>query len=311
MDRLKAMEYFLSVSRSRNFTETARQFAVSATSVSRLITDLEKELNVKLLLRSTRQVMLTEAGQEYAHQLEGILWSINHAHNSITAISSSPQGLLRVHSRVMFGIGVLTPLIARFRTLYPDIKIELLLSETYADLRQQQIDIDFRISPPVEAGLKRRILFKSERYLVASPDYIATMPELSTPAQLNNHACLCYQKPGERYICWYLSDKGTEEASLNPRHISNNGIALLELARLGEGIALLDDYTVANDIAQGKLVRLLPEFRVTNSSFEDGIYATIQDSPIIPAKIRAFLDFVAEEVSGHERRFLAYRQLRS
>ncbi|NLY63964.1 MAG: LysR family transcriptional regulator [Alcaligenaceae bacterium] len=309
MDRLKAMEYFLSVSRSRSFTETARQFAVSATSVSRLITDLEQELNVKLLLRSTRQVMLTEAGQEYAHQLEDILWSINHAHNSITAISASPQGLLRVHSRVMFGVGVLTPLIARFRTQYPDIKIELLLSETHADLRQQQIDIDFRISPPVEAGLKRRILFKSERYLVASPDYISTMPELVTPAQLSNHACLCYQKPGERYICWYLSEKGTKEVTMQPRHISNNGIALLELARLGEGIALLDDYTVANDIAQGRLVRLLPEFRVTNSSFEDGIYATIQDTPIIPAKIRTFLDFVASEVSGHERRFLAYRQV--
>ncbi len=303
------MEYFLSVSRSRSFTETARQFAVSATSVSRLITDLEQELNVKLLLRSTRQVMLTEAGQEYAHQLEDILWSINHAHNSITAISASPQGLLRVHSRVMFGVGVLTPLIARFRTQYPDIKIELLLSETHADLRQQQIDIDFRISPPVEAGLKRRILFKSERYLVASPDYISTMPELVTPAQLSNHACLCYQKPGERYICWYLSEKGTKEVTMQPRHISNNGIALLELARLGEGIALLDDNTVANDIAQGRLVRLLPEFRVTNSSFEDGIYATIQDTPIIPAKIRTFLDFVASEVSGHERRFLAYRQV--
>ncbi|WP_264300328.1 type 2 periplasmic-binding domain-containing protein [Advenella kashmirensis] len=78
---------------------------------------------------------------------------------------------------------------------------------------------------------------------------------------------------------------------------------------MGEGIALLDDYTVANDIAQGRLVRLLPDFRVTNSSFEDGIYATILDTPMIPAKIRVFLDFVASEVSGSDRRFLAYRQL--
>ncbi|MGH8813939.1 MAG: LysR family transcriptional regulator, partial [Advenella sp.] len=178
MDRLKAMELFLSVSRSGSFTETARQFGISPTSVSRMITELEQSLNVRLLLRSTRQVMLTEAGQEYAHQLEGILWSINHAHDSITAISTSPQGLLRVHSRVMFGLGVLTPLIARFRTLYPDIHVELILAEAQADLRLAQIDIDFRIAPPVEAGLKRRILFKSERHLVASPDYIASMPAL-------------------------------------------------------------------------------------------------------------------------------------
>lgn len=309
MDRLRAMELFLSVSRTGSFTETARQFGVSPTSVSRMITDLEQELTVRLLLRSTRQVMLTEAGQEYAHQLDGILWSIHHAHDNITAISSSPQGLLRVHSRVMFGVGVLTPLIARFRTLYPDIHVELLLAEAQADLRLQQIDVDFRIAPPVEAGLKRRILFKSERYLVASPDYIATMPELTSPPQLTNHACLCYLKPGERYVCRFMSEKGVEEVPLNPRHVTNSGIVQLELARLGEGIALLDDYTVANDIAQGRLVRLLPDFRVTNSSFEDGIYATILDTPMIPAKIRVFLDFVAAEVSGSDRRFLAYRQL--
>jgi DNA-binding transcriptional LysR family regulator len=309
MDRLKAMELFLSVSRSGSFTETARQFGISPTSVSRMITELEQALNVRLLLRSTRQVMLTEAGQEYANQLEGILWSINHAHDSITAISTSPQGLLRVHSRVMFGLGVLTPLLARFRTLYPDIHVELILAEAQADLRLAQIDIDFRIAPPVEAGLKRRILFKSERHLVASPDYIASMPALTTPAQLADHALICYLKPGEGYVFRFLSDKGIDEVALHPRHVTNNGIAQLELARLGEGIALLDDYTVANDIAQGRLVRLLPDFRVTNSSFEDGIYATILDTPMIPAKIRVFLDFVASEVSGSDRRFLAYRQL--
>ncbi len=309
MDRLKAMELFLSVSRNGSFTETARQFGISPTSVSRMITELEQALNVRLLLRSTRQVMLTEAGQEYANQLEGILWSINHAHDSITAISTSPQGLLRVHSRVMFGLGVLTPLIARFRTLYPDIHVELILAEAQADLRQAQIDIDFRIAPPVEAGLKRRILFKSERHLVASPDYIASMPALTAPPQLADHALICYLKPGEGYVFRFLSDKGIDEVALHPRHVTNNGIAQLELARLGEGIALLDDYTVANDIAQGRLVRLLPDFRVTNSSFEDGIYATILDTPMIPAKIRVFLDFVASEVSGSDRRFLAYRQL--
>lgn len=309
MDRLKAMELFLSVSRSGSFTETARQFGISPTSVSRMITELEQALNVRLLLRSTRQVMLTEAGQEYAHQLDGILWSINHAHDSITAISTSPQGLLRVHSRVMFGLGVLTPLVARFRSLYPDIHVELILAEAQADLRLAQIDIDFRIAPPVEAGLKRRILFKSERHLVASPHYIATMPALTAPPQLADHALICYLQPGEGYAYRFLSDKGIEEVALQPRHVTNNGIAQLELARLGEGIALLDDYTVANDIAQGRLVRLLPDFRVTNSSFEGGIYATILDTPMIPAKIRVFLDFVASEVSGSDRRFLAYRQL--
>lgn len=126
---------------------------------------------------------------------------------------------MRVHSRVMFGLGVLTPLIARFRTLYPDIHVELILAEAQADLRQAQIDIDFRIAPPVEAGLKRRILFKSERHLVASPDYIASMPALTAPPQLADHALICYLKPGEGYVfAFCLTRALTRWPAPAPRH---------------------------------------------------------------------------------------------
>lgn len=306
MDRLRAMELFLSISQTQNFSETARRFGVSATAVSRMITDLENELNVKLLLRSTRQVALTESGQEYARELEGILCRINELRTNITAISSAPQGVLRVHSRVMFGLGVLPPLIAEFRKRYPDIQIELTLAEAQVDLRRNPIDIDFRISPPVEAGVKRRKLFVSDRYLVASPAYLASKPPLQKPDDIRRHDCLAYQLPGDE--CTWLFKQGDQLDTVvfKPRHVSNSGIALLELARLGEGLVLLDDYTVYNDIRQGRLVRVLPDHRITNKSFDQGMYATISDTPIVPAKIRLFLDFVAERVAGPELRFAAH-----
>lgn len=147
MDRLKAMELFLSVSRTHSFTDTAELFGVSATSVSRMITNFEHELGIALLHRSTRQLLLTEAGQEYARKLEGILWRLDDAKNTTTAISSSPMGTLRIHSRTMLAIGVLTPLIANFRHVYPDIMVELYCGEAAVDLREQKVDIDFRISP--------------------------------------------------------------------------------------------------------------------------------------------------------------------
>ncbi len=307
MDRLRAMEFFLSVSKTRNFSTTARDFGVSATAVSRLITDFENALDVKLLLRSTRQIVLTESGEEYARQLEGILWNINAAHANITAIREAPKGLLRVHSRMMFGLGVLPPLIARFRRLHRDIHIELILSETPADLRRDQIDIDFRISPPVEAGVKRRILFRSARYLVASPAYLAERALPATPADLVQHDCLAYLRPGGENV-WHFSQGGqVEDLPFQPRHASNNGMALLELARLGEGIALLDDYTVHADLERGSLVRLLPDYQVTNTTYEEGMYATILDTPMVPAKLRLFLDFVVEHVSGESNRFIALR----
>ncbi|WP_340522631.1 LysR family transcriptional regulator [Cupriavidus necator] len=300
------MEFFLSISKTESFSETARQFGVSATSVSRMITDFEDQLNVKLLMRSTRQVVLTEAGQEYARELDGILWNINQAHRNITEIRAAPKGTLRVHSRMMFGLGVLPPLVAAFRRQYPDIQVELVLSEAKTDLRRNNFDIDFRISPPVEAGLKRRILFKSERYLVASPVYLERRAALEKPADILEHDCMAYLLPGSHYSWQFKHGDTVEEVSFKPRHVTNNGVALLELARIGEGIALLDDYTVQKDISQGTLLRLLPGFRVTNTTFEEGMYATILDTAMIPAKIRLFLDFVASRVSGEALRFTAY-----
>lgn len=306
MDRLRAMELFLSISQTRNFSETARRFGISATGVSRMITDIEEELKVKLLLRSTRQVALTESGQEYARQLEGILWRINELQANITAISSAPQGLLRVHSRVMFGLGVLPPLIAAFRKLYPEIHIELTLTEAAVDLRRNQFDVDFRISPPVEAGVKRRMLFQSERHLAATPGYLAGKPALQAPEGILEHDCLAYELPGNEYTWLFKQEERLTEIAFKPRHVSNNGIALLELARLGEGLVLLDDYTVHNDLRAGRLVRVLTDYRISNKGFDEGMYATILDTPIIPAKIRLFLDFVAEHVAGPELRFAAH-----
>ena len=268
-----------------------------------MITEFEDGLKVKLLLRSTRQVTLTESGQEYADQLEGILWSINQAHTSITAISSAPQGRLRVHSRTMFGQQVLPGLIAKFRLAHPDILVELILSEAKADLIKNNIDIDFRISPPEEAGVKRRMLFIGERYLVASPDYIAKIQSPNKPQDLMNLQCLAYYLPGRENIWFFRKGDASEELRFSPRHLTNNGIALLEWARLGEGIALLDDYTVYKDIQSGRLVRLLPDYDVSNTTFEEGMFATIVDTAIIPAKVKLFLDFVANHVSGTGQRF--------
>jgi DNA-binding transcriptional LysR family regulator len=306
MDKLRAMELFQSIAQTRNFSETARRFGISATGVSRMITEIEEELKVKLLLRSTRQVALTESGQEYARQLDDILWRINELQDNIIAISTAPQGQLRVHSRMMFGLGVLPPLIASFRKLYPSIHIELTLAEASVDLRRSQVDIDFRISPPVEAGVKRRMLFQSDRFLVASPSYLAAKSALQVPEDILAHDLLAYQLPGDVYTWHYEQPEQLREITFKPRHASNSGIALLELARLGEGIALLDDYTVHNDIQQGRLIRVLSDYRISNKGFDEGMYATILDTPLIPAKIRLFLDFVAEHVAGPELRFSAH-----
>lgn len=266
-------------------------------------------------MRSTRQIALTESGQEYALKLVDILERVNDAHTSITAISHAPQGVLRVHARVMFGLGVLPPLLAGFRKLYPRIRVELALTEVAVDLRRDGFDIDFRVAPPVEAGIKRRKLFQGERHLVAAPRYLLKRPALATPSSVLLHDCLSYEIPGNAHAWWFRPRGGLQDAeciAFTPRHVSNNGIALLELARMGEGLVLLDDYTVHDDLREGRLVRVLDGFDISNrNSFEDGMYVTILDTDIIPAKIRLFVDYVAEHVAGPQLRFAAHRPART
>jgi DNA-binding transcriptional LysR family regulator len=150
------------------------------------------------------------------------------------------------------------------------------------------------------------MLFQSERHLVAAPAYLAGKPVLQKPEGILEHDCLAYQLPGDQYTWLFRQQDQLSEIAFNPRHASNNGIVLLELARLGEGLVLLDDYTVHNDIRLGRLVRVLSDYRISNKGFDEGMYATILDTPIIPAKIRLFLDFVAEHVAGPELRFAAH-----
>lgn len=150
------------------------------------------------------------------------------------------------------------------------------------------------------------MLFLSERHLVATPGYLASKPELKEPGDILAHHCLAYQLPGERYTWFFKREEQVTEVVFKPRHVCNNAIPLLELARLGEGLVLLEDYTVHEDIRRGRLVRVMSDYRITNKGFEEGMYATILDTAIIPAKVRLFLDFVADHVAGPELRFEAH-----
>jgi len=139
-------------------------------------------------------------------------------------------------------------------------------------------------------------LLRSERILVAAPDYVARMPKLRQPGDLTAHNCLTYWM-GPDDVVWKFMRKGKLSEIVVPSTFgSNNGIILCDLAVQGHGIALLDDYTVAGELKAGKLVRLMPGFQVTNSSFDEGIYATFLESSYLPEKIRVFVDYMAEQV---------------
>jgi DNA-binding transcriptional LysR family regulator len=299
MSRLQAMELFVGAVREGSFSAAGRRAGLSPASVARHVSMLEADLGVQLLNRTSRSLALTEAGQAYYARVQQILQDIQEADDAATALQSTPRGLLRVHSRMMFGMRVVTPLIPAFQARFPELRVELRLSERPAHLPEQEFDIDLRIGPSPDSSLKQRLVLCSERILVASPDYLATRPAVAAPRDLPAHRCLTYSAGPEDVVWRFTRGGGVEELSMSSGFSTNNGEVLRQLAIAGHGVALLDDYTVRRDLEAGRLSRLLPDWRVTNSvHFGSGIYAVFHQSKLMPAKTRAFLDFLVETLPG-------------
>jgi DNA-binding transcriptional LysR family regulator len=301
MGRMQAMELFVSAVKEGSFSAAGRRCGLSPASVSRHIGDLEARLGIQLLNRTTRHLALTEAGKAYLQRIETALHGIEDAEAAALALQTTPRGTLRIHSRTLFGMTVLTPLLPQFQKLYPELKVELRLSERRVQLREDDFDIDLQIAAPKDPSLMQRRLVAAERILVAAPDYIARMPAVRGPEDLAAHNCLTYWM-GADSVVWTFMRKGKlTEIAVPSAFTTNSGYVLCQLAILGHGIALLDDYTVSREVKSGRLQRLLPAYRVTNSSFDEGIYAIFLQTNYLPGKIRAFLDFMAANVSGQVR----------
>jgi DNA-binding transcriptional LysR family regulator len=297
MNRLQAMELLVVTVREGSFSAAGRRVGLSPASVSRHIGELEVQLGVQLLNRTTRHLSLTEAGKIYTHRVEQVLHSIEDAEAAALALQSAPRGTLRVHSRTMFGTTVLTPLIPKFQKQYPELKVELRLSERRVQLREEEFDVDLQIAAPRDPSLMQRRLLASERILVAAPDYVGRMPALRDPDDLAGHHCLTYWLGSEDFVWTFMRKGNLQEMIVPSTFTSNNGHVLKQLAVMGHGIALLDDYTVAREVESGRLVRLLRNYRITNSTFDEGIYATFLQASYLPEKIRVFLDFMTANVS--------------
>lgn len=298
MRRLQAMELFASAVREGSFSAAARHAGLSPAAVSRQVAALEATLGTQLLNRTSRSLVLTEAGREYLARLEPILQDIAAAEAAAAALQATPRGVLRLHSRTMFGLQVVAPLLPAFQQRYPELRVELRLAEHAARLAEDDVDIDLRIGAPPAGALMQRLLLRSERVLVASPGYLARHPPVRAPADLAAHDCLTYWLGPEDATWRFLAKGALQELRIAARTTSNNGEVLRRLALAGHGIALLDDYTVREALAAGTLVRLLPQWQVTNASFEPGIYAVFRQTSLLPAKTRAFLDFLVAALPG-------------
>jgi DNA-binding transcriptional LysR family regulator len=290
MDRLAAMEAFARVAETGSFSAAARLLRLSKSQVSRQVGQLEAELGVRLLQRTTRSLSLTEAGRGYYDRVAQILAQVEEAELSVSRLQTAPRGRLRVSAPISFSILRLAPALPEFHALYPEILIDLSLNDRIVDLLDGEFDMAIRVGRLADSSLIARRLAPLTRFVCASPAYLAAHGAPLRPADLKGHAVLCYSN-ADRLEEWRFIG---ESVAVKGALCANNGDLLRSAALAGMGIADLPDFLVGEDVAAGRLVSLLDGFIAQDGA----VHAVYPHSRHLSPKVRVFIDFLAERWGG-------------
>mgnify|MGYP003627589928 CR=1 FL=1 len=291
-DRARALEIFAAVADQGSFSAAGRQLGLTPSAVSRAVDRIEERLGVRLLLRTTRALSLTAEGHSYLCAARRILTDLGDAEQAI-ADQGAPRGRLRVSAALSHGRLCIVPLLGKFTARYPHILVDISLTDTVVDIAAGETDIGIRFGPLTDSPLTARKLGESRRVIVASPDYIARHGVPAVPEDLHEHNCLSFNFRRAEPI-WPFRRNG-EDFVLNVHGgiEANNGETLGQLAADGIGIARVGAFSVAAEIADGRLVPLLEDY---NPGDIEEIHAVFVGGTNMPARVRAFVDFLVEEL---------------
>ena len=291
MDKLAAMHTFVAVVEHGGFSAAARSLAVSTTLVSRRVAELEKSIGVQLLQRSTRRVELTESGQAYLERCKRLLADLHDTEAALGQLQDNPSGLLRVNAPLSFGFRHIAPAIAAFQRRYPQVEVDLSMTDRFVDVVDEGFDVVIRASrSSTDESLISRRLADLEMRTAASPDYLTLRGTPQLPEQLVDHDCLLYN--GRRQ--WhYIDPQGQQSTTtVSGRFNCDNGDAILALARAGLGIAQVPTFMWPAD---GSLRALLPDHRCLSGS----IRALYPPNRHLSTRVRLFVEFLSDYFRIH------------
>ncbi len=297
MDRIEGLRSFVKVVELGSFSEAGRALRLSRSAVSKHIGDLEAELGVQLLNRTTRHVAPTDAGQAYYERVVVILADLDAADSAVADQQASPRGLLRVNAPMSFGTLLLGPAIADFMALYPELRLQLTLSDAQIDPVQEGLDVTLRIAELEASSLIARKIMPIERVICAAPAYLDKHGMPQHPSELRDHACLTYGflSTGNQ---WKLSGRdGDHWIQPSWTLCANNAEVLRDAAIGGRGIALLPTFLAAEALAAGRLKTFLTDYEAPPLA----LYAVYPPTRALALKVRLFIDFLVERFGPRRR----------
>ena len=300
MDQFKALRYFVKVVESGNFTKAARFFNVPASSLSRRVADLESSLGATLLKRSTRVVKLTEIGQEYYQQVCDVLAQLEQSNEAVRSYQTQPMGKLSISAMTGFGERILLPLLDEFSELYPEVVLDVHLSDELSAIGRDDVDIAIRGGYAPNERVVAIKLMENQFIPAASKAYLEQFGTPKHPLELRDHKGLYYRAPTgpTPWICEI--DGQWQDVSAPVVASSNGGVWIIDKAIKGQGIVMLPRWVLKNYLERGDLIELKFDPVVSTTQNPDfGIFILYQKQRYHVPKIKAAVDFLVARVKGH------------
>lgn len=295
MDRLRAFEVFVTVVSRGGFARAAEALDTSPANVTRYVNELEAHLGTRLLNRTSRTLSLTEGGETLYARCKSILDDVAETEGLVSSASVEPRGRLRINAPVSFGIVYLAPLWPTFMRQYPGIELDVGLIDRVVDIVDEGYDLAIRISNAGSTNHAARKLATSQNILCASPDYLARAGVPQAPADLLEHRCIgyTYASTGDE---WQLTDARGKPHPVKVDCLmhTNNGDTARAAALAGQGVIWQPAFLVAHDLRAGRLVRVLPEYRLPDID----ILALYPSRRHLSARVRVMIDFLADAFGG-------------
>nr|WP_275298234.1 LysR family transcriptional regulator [Halomonas campisalis] len=292
------MAFFQQLARAGTLTATARELGLSLSAVSKRLKQLEARLGVELASRTTRRLSLTAEGERYLQRGAAILEELAELEEALGEQQAALSGPLRINATFGFGRRHVAPLLSAFCTRHPGVEGRLELTNFPMSLGDQGVDVGIRVGEPPDSRLVARRILANRRVLCASPAHVASMPRLETPADLAGQACLVLRENDSDYTVWRFRRRGGGDAEqavkVTGPLASNDGEVIVRLALDGHGVALRSWWDVHEHLTSGALIELLPEWQGVRADF----HAVYQQRRHVPARIRAFIDFLEVQLPG-------------
>jgi DNA-binding transcriptional LysR family regulator len=294
MDYFAAIRAFLSAAELGSFSKAAARIEVKTSTVSRYITELERDLGIALFNRSTRGLVLTEGGRVFREQAMGVVKSLEEAREVTSSLNRSPRGRLRVTMPCSFGRRHVIRHLPDFMDRYPKIDVDVVMTDEVLNIIESGIDLAIRIGVLPDSQLMARQLAAHRRVVCASPAYVAQHGAPASPAELAVHDSLRFPLAADdrwRLVNRAHATKEEVAVTMRGRLRVDDTEAVLDLAMAGRGIALLPTWAIGDALRDGRLVQLLPEWEAQPTRAASAVWAVYPPKKTVSSKVRAFIDF--------------------